>query len=222
MTMTGPLDLTCPCCGLKFKSWRLLSCTTTGKYTDFGLQPGFLAAFWVHTCAGCGFTGPAEWFKGRLPSKLRGLVRSKLIPLSPRDAREDAWLKYDYTAQIARWKARPPEEVADYYLEAAYLCAASGPRRLRTREMAYRKKAIEFFAKALKVPRVPEESIAHTAYLIGELHRRVGSKKNAVTWLRRAERLASRVPNLDWLAKLALQQRTRPRNLISTDGLGGR
>jgi uncharacterized protein (DUF2225 family) len=224
MTMTGPIELNCPSCGTKFKSFRLLSNTVLGMYTDFrrksaGADP---TRFFVHSCLHCAFTGPDEWFRSPVPAKVKRLIRENLTPLSEGAVREQSWLKYEYTATIAQWLASPPEEIASYYLNAAYICAVTAQRALRKQERGYRRKAIEFFVEALESGRVPEKTVPQTTYLVGELYRRVGSKENAIAWLERAEKLASPHEDLAWLAELALQQRTRPRNMMPDSRAGGR
>jgi hypothetical protein len=218
MTRVAAFELACPSCGAKSRSFRPISGTYWGTYTDLqrkslGIEP---SCFLAHSCPECAYTGPDDWFQAPVPARLKELIRNNLTPLSGEVVREHAWLKFEYTARIAEWKALPPEEIADYYHTAAYLCACLGSGRPSKQEEIYRKKAIEFLLKALGASTIAEESVPQVTYLIGELYRRIGSRESSATWLKRAERLARPHKDLKWLAKLARQQRTRPRNMMES------
>jgi uncharacterized protein len=212
MTTTMPMKLTCACCTTAFETRVLASANYVGTYTDFrrltrGFEP---SQFTVHSCPGCGFSGPEGWFEEKLPEAVRRLVRENLSPLS-KDARTSIWRKFEHAARIASWKADPLDAIADLHLTAAYVCAANG----RTEEeRVHRVQAIVFFRRSIDTGVIAAEHIPNVTYLVGELYRRIGLADDANIWLERAEALAQEDRDLAWLARLARQQRTSPRDLI--------
>lgn len=106
---------------------------------------------------------------------------------------------------------KPPEETANLFLMAAYTCADDGA----SDEEAYnRTQAIEFFRKAIDKGTVPAKSLPEVTYLVGELYRRIHLTDEAAKWHERGETLAAAQSNLEWLVKLAKQQRTAPQEYI--------
>ena len=212
MTTTMPMKLTCACCTTAFETRVLTNANYVGTYTDFrrrtaGPEP---SQFTVHSCPGCGFSGPEDWFARKLPDAVRKLVRENLSPLSP-DARTSLWRKFEYAARIANWKADPFDVLAELHLSAAYVCAANG----RTEEEGtHRVQAIVFFRRSIDTGVIAAQHLPNVTYLVGELYRRIGLTDEANIWLERAEVLAREGMDLAWLAKLARQQRTSPRDLI--------
>jgi uncharacterized protein len=212
MTTTMPMKLTCACCTTAFETQVLASTNYTGTHTDFrrrtrGFEP---SQFAVHSCPGCGFSGPEDWFEGKLPEAVRELVRENLSPLA-QDERASLWRKFEHAVRIAGWKADPFDAIADLHLTAAYVCAANG----RTEEeRVHRVQAIVFFRRSIDIGIIAAEHLPNVTYLVGELYRRIGLADDANTWLERAEAIAKEDIDLAWLAKLARQQRTNPQDLI--------
>ena len=175
----------------------------------------------VHDCPRCGFAGPEDWFKQRLPRRIRKLVRENLAPL-PRDQGARFWRKIEHAAQIAQWQAKPPREIADLYLKAAYVCAGGNPEyRTSIRiedEKSNRLRAIEFFRRSLEAGDVPAAEVPRITYLVGELYRRVARESDAHAWLERAEALA-KDRGIQWLVELSRQQRTDPQDIFENPPL---
>jgi hypothetical protein len=212
MTTTMPMKLTCACCTTAFETRVLASTNYVGIYTDFrrqtrGLEPSQYA---VHSCPGCGFSGPDDWFEGKLPEAVRKLVSENLSPLGQNE-RASSWRKFEHAVRIACWKADPFDAIADLHLTAAYVCAANGRAE---EERVHRVQAIVFFRRSIDTGGIAAEHLPNVTYLIGELYRRIGLADDANTWLEKAEALAKGDTELAWLAKLARQQRTSPRDLI--------
>jgi uncharacterized protein (DUF2225 family) len=213
MTTMMPQELKCPCCAASFQTQVLMSTNYVGTYTDFrrrtsGFEP---SQFTVHSCPKCGFSGPDAWFKQALPENIRKFVNENLTPLT-KDEQTPPWRKFEYAAQIARWKSSAPDEIADLYLRAAYVCAADG---YPEEEKFNRAQAIEFFRRSIEAGRIPAEQVPNVTYLIGELYRRIGLADDSETWLEKAESLAKGRSGLDWLVKLSRQQRTDPQDMIN-------
>jgi len=214
MTTMMRETLSCPNCKATFETQVLTSTNFVGTYTDFrrrtsGFEP---SQFTVHSCPKCGFSGPEDWFKEKLSQEIRKLVNTNLSPLT-KDERTPPWRKFEYAAQIARWKPSPPDEIANLYLKAAWVCAANG---YPEEEKFNRAQAIEFFRKAIDAGRIPSEHIPNVTYLVGELYRRIGLTSDANSWLEKAESLAKTNSELAWLVKLSSQQRTNPKEIISS------
>ena len=188
---TMPMKLTCACCATAFETPVLASTNYVGTYTDFrrravGFEP---SQFAVHSCPGCGFSGPEGWFERKLSEAVRELVRENLSPLS-RDARTSLWRKFEHAARIASWTAEPLDAVAELHLSAAYVCAANG----RTEEeRVHRIQAIVFFRRSIDTGVIAARHLPNVTYLVGELYRRIGLTDDANIWLERAEVLARKI-----------------------------
>jgi uncharacterized protein len=212
MTTTMPMKLRCACCTTAFETRVLTSTNYVGTYTDFrrrtaGFEP---SQFTVHGCPKCGFSGPEGWFERKLPDAVRKLVRENLSPLS-QDERASLWRKFEHAARIANWKDDPLDAIAELHLSGAYVCAANG----RTEEeRTHRVQAIVFFRRSIDTGVIAAKHLPNVIYLVGELYRRIGLADDAIIWLERAELLAKKDKDLAWLAQLARQQRTSPRDLI--------
>jgi tetratricopeptide (TPR) repeat protein len=215
MTTAMPLQLKCPNCAVIVESRVLTSTNFLGTYTDFrrrtsGFEP---LQFAVHSCGKCGFSGPEKWFEEQLTEKIRKFVDQNLKPLMRGKRSIPPWRKFEHAAQIARWKPCSPDQIADLYLSAAYVCAANGRPE---EEKSNRTQAIEFFRQAIEVDGIAVEHVPSVTYLIGELYRRIGLVEDARAWFEKSEVLAEGRSELGWLVKLSRQQRTDPRDMINS------
>ena len=213
MTLVMPQKLDCPSCTTVFKAQVLASTNYAGTYTDFrretsGFEP---SQFTVHSCPSCGFSGPQGWFEEPISEQVRNLVKKNLSTLT-KDERTRPWRKFEYAAQIAKWKSDPPDEIANLYVQAAYVCAANGNGE---EEKSNRARAIELFQESIDTGGIAAEHIPNVTYLIGEFYRRIGLSEDAYAWLEKAEALAKKRSDLAWLVKLARQQRTDPQDMIN-------
>ena len=78
-------------------------------------------------------------------------------------------------------------------------------------------KALEYFERAMELKEISESDIGGCTYLIGELHRRVGEIGAANVWFNRVVEATNGDPKQQWLADLAIQQKTRPKQFIGRD-----
>jgi hypothetical protein len=78
-------------------------------------------------------------------------------------------------------------------------------------------KALEYFERAMELKEVSASEIGVYAYLIGELHRRVGEIGATETWFDRVAKATKGDPKQQWLVELAIQQKTDPKEFIGRD-----
>ncbi len=208
------ISIVCPLCREPFQSSVPSSSADLGPlHTDFrretiGFQP---RCHLIHTCPFCGYTASEPDFERPVPRAiarrmihaLRYLVRGD-IPLSCQ--------RYEYAARCAEMLSDSPLKIADLYLSATW---SAEEDQQAHEEAAYRRKAIEFFRKALESPgAVPPSDRATTTYLVGELYRRLGKTSDAKRWLTRVGREVIDRKSQAWIVSLAEQQKESPREVI--------
>lgn len=215
MTTLQQIDLTCPLCSFVFTSQAVRSVDVLGKRTDFhervaGTQP---LPFLLHTCAKCGFTG-SEYDYGDeadLSPTLREHVWDELAPRLPQGQLTGSE-KYELAAKVAAWQGLELHRIADLYLRAAWCCVDEGDVEA---ERYFRRHAAWTFEEALAASdHIEPEDRAVTAYLIGELWRRIGDVKQARAWF---DRVPSEITDRDtqeWITKAAKRQRDDPREWL--------
>jgi uncharacterized protein (DUF2225 family) len=216
----GPLNrileisLVCPLCREPFRSSVPGGSADPGPlHTDFrreavGFQP---RSHLIHTCPFCGFTGQVPDYERDVPRSLarrmihslRYIVRGD-VPLTSQ--------RYEYAALCSEMLGDDPSRTGEYYLAAAWSASEEGQEAEETR---HRRKAARCFERALATPdTVPACERAVTAYLIGELYRRLGSADEANAWLGRVAHEIIDRRTQGWILSLADQQRCRPREII--------
>jgi uncharacterized protein len=225
MTLPIPISLTCPCCHTKFESLDVIISSTYGSSTDLraiagGSDPMYMI---IHTCPSCGYTGYHDAFKRkRLDPALKEHIRERITPLikdfsvTPELPYEFAAPErhYEFAAWIAQWKGDSLLSIGDLYLRAAWCCNDSNNPK---KERFYRLKALEYFERAMELKEISTSEIGVYAYLIGELHRRVGEIGAAETWFDRVAQATKGDPKQQWLVELATQQKTDPKEFIGRD-----
>lgn len=211
MTTFFPMKLTCPNCAKEF-SVQILGSTNNfgGRTTDFrpiaaGSQP--ITAY-LHTCPRCGFTGGRRRYGEPVGPRLAAFIAERITPLV-RDEQPVAWRRFEFAAWIEREQDGDPEQIADYYLHAAWCCEDDGVAEVEENNQYYRRQAIEYFERALEHGKVAAENTGVVTYLIGELYRRVGEPETAAVWYDKAIEL-SRSMGQEQIAELAGRQKTDP------------
>jgi tetratricopeptide (TPR) repeat protein len=184
-----------------------MSTNYVGQYSDFhritsGMNP---LLYLIHSCQKCGFTGGDEQFTGKVDTIVAERIKETIYPLV-RDQRLRADERWEFAARIAEWRGQDAEGVAFLYLNAAWCGEAD-----RAREMFYRRKAADYFEKALEGQ--ASNPLAIT-YLVGELYRRVGEPEVAGMWFDQAIAAAGDDPAKDLIKKLALRQKTDPKDAM--------
>jgi uncharacterized protein (DUF2225 family) len=214
MTTQLDIELRCPNCNDLFDSKSLMSTNTFGKKTTdfynqtYGSSPLPLL---IHTCPTCGYTGNLGEFENiKIEKRIKDLIAKNITSLVKN---EDIFpgRQYEYAAWIASWSGSASIEIGRLYHMAAWCCYDDGRKE---KENDYRKKAIEYFTRALEKDEVKDYQIIFLSYLIGELYRRVGELENANFWFERVINVVGEDPNLQRMIKLADQQKNNPKEYI--------
>ncbi len=79
-------------------------------------------------------------------------------------------------------------------------------------EAKYGNIALAYFQNALQAKTVPAKEIPTITYLMGEIHRRLSHKSEAGTYFDQALALASENEELQFIAKMAKQQKESPKD----------
>ena len=217
MTTTYLDILRCPNCAVDFSTAFLSSTTFWDESTE--LRPIALGGdperFAVHCCTDCGYSGEEEDFAAAVPPEVSARIARVIRPLLPKKQRprpkhlpsrvvpsDQAWY---FAALIAEWRGERPERVAQRCLSAAWSSEPGLTERL------LRVNAARWFEDSLPGLR---EGRATWLYRLGEIHRRLGDDRAAGRWFDAAIAEAEADPSDARVGKLALQQKTAPRDTI--------
>ncbi len=187
-----------------------MSCGYHGQDTDF--RPRYWGADplpnFVHRCPGCDFCSYTALFR-----KLKH---------PPEDLEYDPGgypiKRYELAARKAVEHGASSEQIADFYLHAAWCARRPSWRRIERRNL---QRAARWFASAVSRGEIDRRELAKTVYLIGELRRRCGDFEGALDWFRRAESVWLTPEQRQWLPRAIRRQKglarrkdaSRPQNL---------
>ncbi|MFO7676452.1 MAG: DUF2225 domain-containing protein [bacterium] len=211
MTTYRRLELTCPCCGAKFESTTFNTTNTFGpistEFQQFAVGASPLPLV-MHACDACGYAGYETAFEaGMVDDELRTWVGRELTPRLAPGGRLGAGERYAHAAMIAGQRGEGPEAVAGLYLAAAW-CGGPGATD-------HRREAARWYERAFAEESLPADRQAITAYLIGEIHRRIGNRAESAAWLGRVPAIAGNRPELAGLVRLARRQLDEPGDYIT-------
>lgn len=213
MTTLHLIELTCPICESFFRSQTVLATNAFGgKRTDFheraaGTQP---LPYFIHMCSRCGYAGVERDFAADVDptDRLRENVWCELMPALARELTSGS-LKYEHAAKVAEWQRSDPRYLGDLYLRAAWCCVDEDDVEA---ERYFRRKAAARFAEALNsYDIVPRHERAVLTYLVGELLRRVGNRRESLQWFDRVVSEITEPSAQEWVLQVAHQQRESPR-----------
>lgn len=129
------------------------------------------------------------------------------------EAHADPALRYEHHAQVERWLGHGPLREGDAFLRAAWMhddgTRQDEARRCRQRALACYERAVEerkWFGR--------REDLVVIAYLIGELHRKLGASEEGKRWFEQAIAWSSGLQKMQELVELAERQSSRPRDVI--------
>jgi uncharacterized protein (DUF2225 family) len=163
----------------------------------------------VHTCPHCGFTSE-EIEDDDLSEDVKRFVRQNITPLLPKGD-IPSWTKFEFMALIDENIGSDPYSLGMIYLHAAWCCYDF--QHLEA-EDHYRKKVIHYLTNAFETGDLDEDLIYMVPYLIGEQHRRVGNRNDAIQWYERVIEMEKENPDRDFFVSLALQQTIDPKDLM--------
>jgi hypothetical protein len=205
-------NVNCPNCDETIEITVLTSTNTFGgQSTDFhshaaGFSPLPLA---INTCPHCAYSGFVSDFTEPIPlsAALKEKIAQELTPLLGRDgvAASDS---YAFTAKLAEWRGASARTIADIYVRAAWCCVDTGNT---VDEPTYRKRAIEYFLKAMADGEIKDDEQPAITYLIGEFYRRIGETDKARDWFNKVIDRAQSDQSWKQMALFATQQRDNPK-----------
>jgi uncharacterized protein (DUF2225 family) len=215
MTTFHTVPGTCPGCNTQINLRALTSTNTFGpRFTDFrqdaaGFQPRMIV---MNLCKDCGFAGYTTEFKVEnvLPETVREKIAQRIKPQIDDEAVSMSQV-YSFHAQIGDWLGKPPLDIADSYLKAAWCCQDEGDE---DGEMEARRLAISYFKDAISDGSLGEDMLPNITYLVGELYRRTGDSVHAFEWFNKVIDTAKTDAKWGSIAELAQQQRDEPRDTL--------
>ena len=128
-------------------------------------------------------------------------------------AATDPALRYEHHAQVERWLGNGPLREADCFLRAAWMYEdAKAPQeatRCRRRAVAAYRQGVDerrWFAR--------REDLVVIAYLVGEIHRKLGETEEGKRWFEQAIAWSSGLQKMESLVELAERQARDPREVV--------
>lgn len=182
---TNQVHLQCPGCDHTFTSQLVVDFPLAGQDSDYCPQysgPNPLPHM-LHTCSECGFIGFQADFSSiddqdallRLRQAIRGFQNADgSVDVESLSGAE----RYRRAAVFALYMGRSNTEIAELYLQATW-CARLDEEGEESQQRA-RRKAAEYFERALDSGELSETDQPAAHYLIGELRRRLGDEDAAL------------------------------------------
>lgn len=112
------------------------------------------------------------------------------------------WLAFHAAEVCGRERSLRARDLGDLCLRASWVCRKEGEQPF---ESTFQLRTVRHFIRALKEDRLTGPELSVTAYLVGELNRRLGNHREALNWYVNAERTLDG-ENLAWLDRLISQQ----------------
>ena len=130
-------------------------------------------------------------------------------------------MKFEFMALIDENVGSDPYSLGMIYLHAAWCCYDLKHSEAEDR---YREAVVYYLTNAFESGELDEELLYMVPYLIGEQHRRIGNRSDAIQWYERVIEMEQEHPDRDFFVSLALQQTLDPKDLmgeiIHQDGNG--
>lgn len=219
MGETRQTHITCPVCGHAFRAVHAGDHVTIGRESD--LCPKFpgrrsdaarLIRNTITMCPACAFAAAEDFseldltFDERygIEERLRedGLLR--VFRSSP-----PTWLAFHAAEVCGKERGLRARELGDLCLRASWVCRKEGDGPF---ESTFQLRAIRHFMRALREEGLRGRELSVTAYLVGELNRRLGNHREALNWYVNAERTLKEDEEgggdagLAWLDRLISEQ----------------
>jgi uncharacterized protein (DUF2225 family) len=209
MTTFYPISLTCPVCDILFDSNEIGSCGYGSKRTDFrpnywGFNP---VMYFYHLCPRCGFCAPKSMFESKLDNlelrnKIDQLGPLSKVTLSKKLERAMICLEIMNDLEITK---KNNFDLANNWLNP-YWWAESAKN-----EEKFGKVVLDYFEKAFKEGKVPDDQIFAVKYLMAEINRRIGNKETANEMFDEVIALTENNKEQEFIYNLAIQQKAKPK-----------
>ncbi len=208
----------CPICRYVFRAPYVGSYVTVGREPD--LCPKFrgrqsdgsrLLQSGITMCPACSFAtgegfdsldltfGERQGIEERLRDD--GLLRVFRESPTP-------WLGFHAAEVCGKERGLGARELGDLCLRASWVCRKEGEQPF---ESTFQLRAVRHFIRALERDGLQGRELSVTAYLVGELNRRLGNHREALNWYVNAERTLEGDSSLAWLERLISTQKEMAR-----------
>jgi uncharacterized protein (DUF2225 family) len=182
MTEFEPKHLSCPCCKHEFETRLVTGFSIGEKETDFCpryLDGNPLPSF-LHVCPQCGFTGYEADYRSLAEETTIKRVQTLLAGFHWEPGAELGGAeRYRRAALIAIYAGKRSAQVADLYLQATWCSRMEGEPD--DEQKGARRKAVKYFELALAADDFSPDDLPVVHYLLGELNRRLGEDKKALS-----------------------------------------
>lgn len=202
----------CPVCRYVFRAPSARSYVTVGRESD--LCPKFpgrvsdgsrLIRGEVTMCPACSFAAPGSFEDLDLTFTERDDIEERLKEdglLRVFRANQPPWLAFHSAEICGKERGLRARDLGDLCLRASWVCRKE---REQPFESTFQLRAVRHFIRALEQDDLSGRALSITAYLVGELNRRLGNHREALNWYVNAERTLEG-ENLTWLDRLIAQQ----------------
>lgn len=154
------------------------------------------------SCPVCHYSGQAQDFGRGVSPVVKNYVLEQLEPFLS-GQKLDSVSAAEISLQLAILEQRPPYHIAWLALYGSYMLhpdttivfsdyPAAFPKTNRRR--LFQAMALHYFELAWDEKTVTQEKQLTTAYLMGELSRRLGKFANAIQWFEHADKLSKQIP----------------------------
>lgn len=203
----------CPVCEYVFRASSVKGYTTVGRETD--LCPKFpgrqsdgsrLIQHYITMCPACSFASPEDFVNLDLTFDQRSNIEDRLQEdglLRVFRTSPPPWLGFHAAEVCGQERQHRARDLGDLCLRASWVCRKEKEQPF---ESTFQLRAIRYFLRSLEHEGLCGRELSVTAYLVGELNRRLGRHREALNWYVNAERTIGE-ENLAWLDRLISQQK---------------
>lgn len=202
----------CPICSYVFRMPSSGSYVTVGRESD--LCPKFpgrasdgsrLIQREITMCPACSFAAGESFDRLDLTPSERHDIEERLREdglLRVFRASPPPWLAFHAAEICGKERDLRVRDLGDLCLHASWVCRKE---REYPFESTFQLRAIRYFIRALEEDALVGRELSVTAYLVGELNRRLGNHREALNWYVNAQRTIED-DSLAWLGRLITEQ----------------
>jgi uncharacterized protein (DUF2225 family) len=211
---SGPNHVSCPVCGYAFRASHVGTYVTVGRESDFCPKiPGRpsdgarLIRGGITMCPACAFAAGEDFGDLHLSFDERYDVEARLEEdglLKVFRSNSPPWLAFHAAEICGMARGFRSRELGDLCLRASWVCRKE---REQPFESTFQLRAVRHFIRSLQDENLVGRELSVTAYLVGELNRRLGNHREALNWYVNAGRTTEGDPRIAWLDRLIDKQR---------------